>query len=1349
MCKKLIFLVLLLSLGLTIGVASGQSTVVRVNFQLRATPPKEVPLGYIPDYGDVFGNRGNGWSYGWTVSKIDSARDRDAVPDQRYDTLNSLVMWNTGTGSWEIAVPNGTYNVYIVGGDASYYDSTQSYLVEDVTITDPTPYPPGNTTGNRFDEYYVTNITVADGRLTIAPPTGWGTDYIKICFIHIADVNVARPLSPPDRALWTGLFALLQWAPGAKAAQHDVYIGGNFNDVNDANTFTPVIYKGRQGPNTYNIPALTPGATYYWRIDEVNDVNIWKGDVCFFIVPLVTAHDPNPIDGAICVDPNTTLSWTKGALAANHNVYFGDNYNNVLNATTSSSEFQITLPVGTTTWDPPGLLSLSKTYYWRIEEVNNTSIWPGDVWSFKTASHLGGGLIGQYYNNSTLSGAPTITRIDPRIDFDWGLGTPDPLITNVDSFSARWTGEIEIPASGEWTFWLHQEHQARLWVNGQLLLDNNAAVIAWYSAAITLAAGSYPIEMEYAETGNIALVGLLWQGPLVPTRQIIPTGAFTLPLKATGPNPANNATGVEPTPTLSWSPGNKATEHDVYFGDNYDDVNDANSLDTPGPTNVYRGRQDPCTYDITTELKWNQTYYWRIDEVNEPNIWRGNIWQFTTRDFNVADDFERYNNTSSKIQGTWIKGGGGIVGYPDPNYAERSITHGGAQSMPFDYNNIKSPYYSDVNRTFDSPQNWTAYGLYPLKSLTLWFRGYPERVGSFSYTGTANPYAATIYACGADIGNVADLRHPSLYHDECRFGYKAVTSGTNTTLPGSTTTFTGVKIIAKVDSVGNTGDSVGKAGVMIRDSLDANSVNGFMCVRRITGGGYGVAFQYRSTGGKGATTIQTDVNDTGITLPCWVALTLQTPTANRNVRAYYSKNSTNGTDGTWYPLGTVQQFPSGTMYLPKSGSAPIYIGLAATPQSDTATRMAKFSSVTLTTGAAGAWASRDISIKSNIATPLYVTLQDSSGNTAKVTHPNSYIVLQNTWQEWDIALSDFKNKNPILELTNIKKITIGTGNGSSSSGAGTLYFDDIRVYMPRCVANAVAPDFTGSGCLVDNQDLRILTDNWLISGDYQVTPATSWDPNNDVNLVARYRFDGNYNDSKGTNNGDPCNTSVAIVNDATRGQVASFDGVNSYIALKQMDQNDFTLSAWIKASTPGAQAGTRAYQGSGLIWSDVSGDANDFILAVLGTKLAAATGPSTNDLTSIGDVVTGQWVHVAMVRTRSTGKVELYINGMLDRTTLISSSTGSLTANSRILIGANTVDGYYYKGLIDDVWIYDRALTLAQVARLAGKATAYNVPMSALVTNPAVNLNNDGRIDIRDYAILASKWLETLQWPQQ
>jgi hypothetical protein len=816
--------------------------------------------------------------------------------------------------------------------------------------------------------------------------------------------------------------------------------------------------------------------------------------------------------------------------------------------------------------------------------------------------------------------------------------------------------------------------------------------------------------------------------------------------EASKPKPENRQKDVPRDAILSWKQGASADKHDVYFDTDLNKVTDANRTNTLGV--LVSENHDDCEYDPGI-LKLDTTYYWRIDEVNDPNIWRGNIWRFTTRNYLVVDDFESYTKNEPDVGtllDTWIAGGGGTAGYPDPCHVELTIIHGDKQSLPFDYNNTKTPYYSEASRTFDTDQNWVSYKfdpthIYPLKSMTLWFRGYPERVGSFSYTGTGNPYAATIYACGANIWNVADLGHPSLFHDECHFGYKEATSGTATTLPGSTTAFTGLKIVARVDSLGYPGDTVGKAGVMIRDPLDANALNGFMCVRRITGGGYGVAFSYRSTA-KGGSTLQ-DVNDKDVNLPCWVGLILQSSLAQRNIRAYYSHNSTNGTDGKWYQLGPVQNYPTGTMTLPRTPG--IYMGLAATPQSATATRIAKFSSVTLTAGAMGTWKSRDIGIKSNIAAPLYVTLQDSDANTAKVTHPDPYIVQQSTWQQWEIPLSDFKNKTPSLDLTKIKKITIGVGSGAAG-GSGTLYFDDIWVYMPRCVAGAVAPDFTGSGCVVDNQDLRILTDNWLIN-EYPVTPATSWDPNNDANLAARYKFEGNYQDSKGSYNGDPCNTTVTIVNDAARGQVASFDGVNAYVSVPRMVQDDFTLSAWIKASTPGAQAGTRAYQGSGLIWSDVAGDFNDFILAVLGTKLASAIGPSTQDITSIGDVVTlaGQWVHVAVTRVRSSGQVKLYINGMLDRTS-ISSSTGSLTAYHEILIGANTIDGYYYKGLIDDVWIYSRALTETEVARLAGRTMTFNQPVSSLVTNPAVNLNNDGRIDIRDYAVLASKWLETLLW---
>lgn len=502
MCRKSIFLILLLVFGLTIGIASGQSS-VRINFQSNSQGSREVPVGYLPDYGAVFGDRGNGWSYGWTVDKTASGRDRDIDPDQRYDTLNALVMWNTGTGSWEIAVPNGTYNVYIVGGDAGYLDATQSYLIEDVVITDPTPYPPGNTTGNRYDEYRV-NVTVADGRLTIAPPAGWGTNYIKICFVDIADVRCAQVISPADRGLWSSPTAFLTWTPGTTATQHDVYIGEDFNLVRDATTSMPVVYKGRQTEAKYpasSVPmTLEPGKTYYWRVDEVNGNEISRGDVWFFKVQLLKAYDPQPIDGGLFVDPNVVLSWSKGATANSHLIYFGNDKTKVENATTTTSpEYKGTRVATISTWDPPGSLSLYTTYFWRIDEKESGgTIHRGDVWSFTTASHFGGGVKGQYYSNIDLSGDPVVTRIDPKIDFDWGTGTPDPNVP-ADGFSVRWTGLVEIPADGEWTFSTHTDDSKRLWVDGQRLINvwGNSGYLTWDSNTITLNAGFHTIEMNY------------------------------------------------------------------------------------------------------------------------------------------------------------------------------------------------------------------------------------------------------------------------------------------------------------------------------------------------------------------------------------------------------------------------------------------------------------------------------------------------------------------------------------------------------------------------------------------------------------------------------------------------------------------------------------------------------------------------------------------------------------------------------------------------------------------------------------------------------------------------------------
>ncbi len=101
---------------------------------------------------------------------------------------------------------------------------------------------------------------------------------------------------------------------------------------------------------------------------------------------------------------------------------------------------------------------------------------------------------------------------------------------------------------------------------------------------------------------------------------------------ATKPQPDNEATDVLRDIVLSWTPGKYAQKHDVYFGTNPDDVN--NATPTVDLSGIYKGRQDPNQYPIsgTLDLEFGQTYYWRIDEVNAPpdsTIFKGDVWSFT------------------------------------------------------------------------------------------------------------------------------------------------------------------------------------------------------------------------------------------------------------------------------------------------------------------------------------------------------------------------------------------------------------------------------------------------------------------------------------------------------------------------------------------------------------------------------------------------------------------------------------------------------------------------------------------------------------------------------------------------
>ena len=155
---------------------STPSAAILINFQPAASP---APAGYLVDGGLVYGSRGNGQSYGWTIDNTAQTRDRNAAnsPDQRYDTLTHLQKPANPDAVWEIAVPNGSYRVRIVSGDASNVDSVFRVAAEGVLVVSGTP-----STSTRWIEGTAT-VAVSDGRLTIR--SGAGASNNKICFLEI------------------------------------------------------------------------------------------------------------------------------------------------------------------------------------------------------------------------------------------------------------------------------------------------------------------------------------------------------------------------------------------------------------------------------------------------------------------------------------------------------------------------------------------------------------------------------------------------------------------------------------------------------------------------------------------------------------------------------------------------------------------------------------------------------------------------------------------------------------------------------------------------------------------------------------------------------------------------------------------------------------------------------------------------------------------------------------------------------------------------------------------------------------------------------------------------------------
>lgn len=135
-----------------------------------------------------------------------------------------------------------------------------------------------------------------------------------------------------------------------------------------------------------------------------------------------------------------------------------------------------------------------------------------------------GGVHGVYFSDASFTQV-ALTRRDTRIDFDWGAGSPGEPVPP-DDFSVRWFGNLEVPTSGTYTFYVASDDGARLYIDDKLVVDSwGDHGLVELSAPVKLAAGPVSVRLEYFDRHGEAMVRLSWSSSRI-DKQVIPGKYF-------------------------------------------------------------------------------------------------------------------------------------------------------------------------------------------------------------------------------------------------------------------------------------------------------------------------------------------------------------------------------------------------------------------------------------------------------------------------------------------------------------------------------------------------------------------------------------------------------------------------------------------------------------------------------------------------------------------------------------------------------------------------------------------------------------------------------------------------------
>jgi len=736
------------------------------------------------------------------------------------------------------------------------------------------------------------------------------------------------------------------------------------------------------------------------------------------------------------------------------------------------------------------------------------------------------------------------------------------------------------------------------------------------------------------------------------------------------PSPVDGTTDVLRDTPLGWIAGEFAATHDVYLGTSFDDVNDATAADPKGVL-ISQGQAD-AAYVPDSPLEYGQTYYWRVDEVNDApdyTVFKGSVWSFTVEPY--AYPIASVTAEASAAQAT--------------SPAERTIDGSGLDDLDQHGTDMKTMWVSPngfpvwIQYTFDKVyklhEMWVWNGNSELETL-LGF-GAREVVVEYSADGQtwtalenvpefAKGTAQATYTANniIDLGGVMAKSVKLTINDN--WGASAMVS-----LSEVRFFYVPVQAFEPQPQVGAAGISVetdltwrpGREATshVVYVGTDSNAVaDGVVAGETVTERLYTPADLMFETEYFWKVD---EVGDTGTYAgDVWSFTTeefavvddFESYTDDMDAEEAVFQTWVDGyDDDTNGSIVGIDPAVEGTF----CETTIVHGGGQSMPLFYDNSGQATHAEAKRTFDGAQDWTARGIK-------SLSLYFNGAVGNTGQL-----YVKINNTkvaydglatdiaeamWLPWNIDLSTVGN------VGNVKSLTIGI---EGAGAAGTLYIDDIRLY-PR------APEY-----VVPTQ------------------PDTA-------NLVAQYTFDGNLKDSAGSHHGTALGN-AAVGTDPTRGQVLSLDGAGDAVdAAYSADLNPeaFTASFWAYPDAAGTghrspltsrddspQRGYIFYIEPGNAWQFWTGS---------GTGWNATTGPAAK---------LGEWTHVTA--TFGNEQRKLYINGRL-----VGEGTAPLSPNTQrpLRIGGGATEGagnYFFPGKMDEVRLYNRVLTAEEVAGLAGQTT--------------------------------------------